>query len=172
MQLGTPTTARLVGIPDGFPGVVETLRIMSRLARDGKIAMAVRQTALRLTQHCAQKDVSCEVRQLHAFVRDHVRYVQDIEGVETVQTPVKTLELLAGDCDDKATVLAALLASIGFKTRFVAIGFEPGVFAHVYLEVLLGADNWIPLETTEPWNVGESPEPQMIQAGPYYHKAA
>lgn len=171
MHLGTPTVTQLRAIPDGFPGVVETLRAMSRFARDGKTTMLVRQTALRLTRNCQQKDFSCEVRTLHAFVRDSVRYVMDVDGVETVQTPQKTLEMMAGDCDDKATLLASLLGSIGHPTRFVAIGFAPQEFSHVYLETLIGT-RWIPLETTEPVEAGWSPDPQLILAGPYIHRAA
>jgi len=167
MQLDTPTTTQLVGIPEGFPGIVETLRRMSRYVKDGKKSMPVRQTAMRLTRNCGQKDFACEVRQLHAFVRDSVRYVLDIDGVETVQTPDKTLQFMAGDCDDKATLLAALLGSIGHPTRFVAIGFEPEIFSHVYLETKIGAA-WIPLETTEPVEAGWSPDETMILAGPYY----
>lgn len=171
MHVGTPTVSRLAEIREGFPGIVDTLKIMSRFARDGKVSMPVRQTALRLTRDCAQKDFACEVRQLHAFVRDSIRYVMDVDGVETVQTPQKTLELGAGDCDDKATLLAALLGSIGHPTRFVAIGFEPQIFSHVYLETRIGA-RWIPLETTEPVDVGWSPDAQLILAGPYIHTAA
>ena len=167
MHFDTPTTTQLVGIPEGLPGVVETLKRMSRFAKDGKKSMPVRQTAMRLTRNCQQKDFACEVRQLHAYVRDDVRYTLDIEGVETVQSPEKTLQFMAGDCDDKATLLAAMLGSIGHPTRFVAIGFEPGIFSHVYLETKIG-NNWIPLETTEPVEVGWEPDARMIQAGPYY----
>lgn len=166
MHLETPTETRLARIPDGFPGVVETLRIMSRFVRDGKKSINVRQAAMRLTKSCMQKDYVCEIEQLHQFVRDSVRYVQDINGVETVQTPQKTLELMGGDCDDKSTLLAALLESIGHPSRFVAIGFEPGIFSHVYLETLAGT-RWIPLETTEPVEAGWSPDEKLILAGPY-----
>ena len=171
MQLGTPTTTELRSIPEGFPGVVETLKVMSRFAREGKTTMLVRSTAMRLIQSCGHKDFSCQVRKLHAFVRDSIQYVMDVDGVETVQTPQKTLEKMAGDCDDKATLLAALLGSIGHPTRFIAVGFEPQIFSHVYLETLIGT-RWIPLETTEPVEAGWQPDPQLIMAGPYIHRAA
>lgn len=166
MYTTTPTVTTLARIPDGFPGVVETLRAMGRFTKEGKKTVAVRQVAMRLTQSCAQKDYACELEQLHQFVRDRVRYVQDIADVETLQTPQKTLEFMAGDCDDKATLLAAMIESIGHKTRFVAIGFQPQIFEHVYVEALLGT-RWIPLETTEPVAAGWSPDPQLILAGPY-----
>lgn len=162
----SPTTAVLAQIPDGLPGVAATLRAMSQFTKDGKKNMFVRQTALRQIAGCAQKDYACYVEKLHAFVRDSIQYVQDVSEVETLATPQKTLEFAAGDCDDKATLLAAMLESIGFKTRFVAIGFEPGIYSHVYAEVLLGT-RWIALETTEPVDAGWSPDPLLIRAGPY-----
>lgn len=136
---------------------------MSSFVRDGKTKSAVRETAFRLIADCSPKDYSCEVRKIHAFVRDNIRYVQDIADVETVASPEKTLEYRAGDCDDKSVLLAALLESIGHKTRFIAIGFEPNVFAHVYVETLIGR-RWIPLETTEDVEAGWQPDAGIVQA--------
>lgn len=82
--------------------------------------------------------------------------MRDIRGVETLHTPEVLLKQQAGDCDDKSVLLAALLESIGHVTRFVAVGFLPGVYSHVLVEVLLGGE-WVPLETTEPVEVGWYP---------------
>lgn len=161
MFLGSPTVATLQMIPDGAPGIAATLKIMSRIVKEFKKSMTVRNTALSLIASCAQKDWSCEVRNLHAFVRDSIRYVGDITDVETVQTPDKTLELQAGDCDDKSLLLASLLESIGHPTRFTAIGFQPGVYSHVYVETKIG-NAWIPLETTEDVEAGWEPDPKII----------
>lgn len=86
------------------------------------------------------------VRALQHFVRDQIRYVPDVDGVETLQTPTRTLQIRTGDCDDKSTLLAALLASIGLATRFIALGFKGGPYSHVMVQVKLGT-RWIPLET-------------------------
>lgn len=151
----------LMAIPAGTPGVLETLKKMSRLVRDGKKSFPVRQAAVSRTQVCQSKDYACEVRTLHKFVRDGIRYVQDIRDVETLQTPDKTLEFGAGDCDDKSVLLASLLEAINHPTRFIAIGFDPGVYCHVYVETLVGT-RWIALETTEPWDAGVEPDPQLV----------
>ncbi len=156
MHLESPTTAQLALIPSGRAGVVETLRAMAQLAKSGAKSVRVQERAMSLTQSCDQKDFACEVRQLHAFVRDQIRYVQDVDGVETIRAPEKTLEYMAGDCDDKSIMLSALLLSIGHPCRFVAIGYTPGVYEHVYVETKIGA-RWIALETTEPVNAGWEP---------------
>lgn len=168
MHFVTPTHTTLALIPDGIAGIVETLKLMSRFVKEGKKQFPVRETALRLIRGCAQKDYGCEMRALHAFVRDQIRYVQDVRDVETVASAEKTLQYMAGDCDDKVVALGALLESIGHPTRFVAIGFEPGIFEHVYLETKIG-ESWIPLETTEPVEAGWEVEPRLVRARYVWH---
>lgn len=154
MQLSS-TTSGLQLIPDGKAGTIATLKLMSRLVRAGKKTLPVRLTALALVKGEAQKDWLKEARNLHAFVRDKIRYVRDINNVETLHTPEKILELGQGDCDDKSVLLASLLESIGHPTRFVAIGFAPDHYDHVFVETKIG-NNWIACETTEPVEMGWS----------------
>lgn len=143
----TPVTARLVTLAGGRAGVAQTLRIMRQLARAAKVNIAVRMKALQIVAGLEPKDWRGEVAAVHAFVRDQIRYVRDIEGVETLQTPDKTLEFGQGDCDDKSTLLASLLLAIGHPVRFVAVGFKPRSFSHVLVETRIG-EQWLPLETT------------------------
>lgn len=157
------TSSALFAIPDGVAGISSTLKAMSMFVKQGKRDMTIREKALQLIATCSQKDWACEVRALHAYVRDYIRYVNDIDDVETVQDPVYTLEQQAGDCDDKSTLLAALLGAIGHPTRFVAIGFQTGIYSHVYVETLIGA-KWIPLETTEDVEAGWGPPALAIRA--------
>jgi transglutaminase-like putative cysteine protease len=118
----------------------------------------VRGTATDLVRDLPQKDRVAEVTRIFGFVRDRIRYVRDVRGVETMQTPDATLDVGQGDCDDKSILLAALLESVGYPTRFVAIGYRPGRFTHVYVETLLGL-RWVPLDSTEPNGVGWAPRP-------------
>lgn len=149
----TPTKVFLMGIPSGKAGIVETLKIMSRLTNNGKKSFVVRQTALSLLDDVLQKDYRNEIKRLFDFVKNNIRYVRDIRNIETLHTPEKILEFKSGDCDDKSVLLASMLESIGHKTRFVACGKEPGVYEHVYVEVWFN-NQWLPLETTEPVNMG------------------
>lgn len=147
----------LFGIPSGAAGVLATLKIMSALVRRAKKTLPIRQTAAQLVNGYKQKDWISEIKKLHAFVRDEIRYVKDIRGVETLHTPARILEQQYGDCDDKSVLLASLLESIGHPTRFVAIGFRPGNYSHVYVETKVG-EKWLSLETTEDVGVGWAPK--------------
>lgn len=154
--LRTPTTARLQSLPSGVEGVRATLNIMRRLTREFKKNIVIRELALSLVKNEKPKDWINEIRRLYEFVRDDIRYVRDIQGVETLATPLKTLEYAQGDCDDKAVLLAALLESIGHPTQFIALAFNQMGFSHVIVETRLGRQ-WIALETTEDVDLGWKP---------------
>jgi transglutaminase-like putative cysteine protease len=154
---GPNLTAQLFGLDDGAKGTRDTLYLMRALARQYALDPNIRHVAASLVQNLPQKDWSGQVRALHAFVRDRIRYLRDIDGVETIQTPDKTLQLAYGDCDDKSTLLATLLKSIGHPSRFIAVGFKaPDQYQHVYVDTLIGT-KWVALETTEPVEMGWSP---------------
>jgi transglutaminase-like putative cysteine protease len=158
-----PDRVKRYVIPWGDAGVIRTLRVMVDVVRWFKTDLHVRTLAVCLVGgrpvHLsdgrrirypprAPKDFVGELQTLHAFVRDHIRYVRDVEGIETLQTPAQSLYVLAGDCDDKAMLLCALAGSIGFETRFCAIGVRGDPFSHVMAQALIPGDpDYINLET-------------------------
>lgn len=144
-------------IPTGAAGTRQTLNIMRSLTLAGKKSPLVRQRAVMLTQGLGQKDYYGEIKALYRFVRDQIRYVKDVRDVETLHSAAVVLTNKQGDCDDKSLLLASLLESLGHRTRFVAVGFRPQQFNHVYVEVYYNG-NWVPLETTENVDIGWSPK--------------
>jgi transglutaminase-like putative cysteine protease len=154
-----PRPMTLARIPNGREGIKRTLQAMSRITRVFKKDAGIREVAASLVRDLPQYDTVGEVKALHAFVRDSIRYTGDISKVETLQTPKATLEMGIGDCDDKSILLASLLESIGRPTRFVAVGFgSGGGHSHVLVEVRAGgAGKWVPLETIKPVEAGWGP---------------
>lgn len=154
-----PQTLQL--IPDGAAGIRATLKVMAKLSREQSVSPLIRQFTQKLVQERQQKDRIGEIRTIGEFVRDCIRYVRDPIGTELVQAPEATMKLQSGDCDDKATLAAAMLQSVGHPVRFVAIGFAPGQFSHVFLETKIhrknGGNPWMAVETTEPWPIGRAP---------------
>ena len=111
-----------------------------------------------LTATLEPRDYTGEYQALHAYVRDNIRFVRDTSGIELVQTPVITLQFGAGDCDNKSTLLASLLLSIGHTCAFAVIKTESGSYwDHVYVEVNYNGA-WIPLETVRPVDPGVEAE--------------
>lgn len=143
----------LEGLPPGKAGTVQTLKRMRDLVTASLRApdQKVREQALAIfaNENIPPKAYPREIDALQRFVRDQIGYVKDPVGLELVQSPQRTLEIARGDCDDKSTLLAALLMATGKPARFVALGFKGGPFSHVLVEVKSGP-RWVPLETILP----------------------
>lgn len=139
----------LGSLPSGIEGVRATLRLMVKLVREYKTDPALVEFTAQLLRECgvAPKDYAGEVRCLHGWVRDHIRYVRDVRDCETLRTPPEILRIRSGDCDDKSILLATLLESVGYRTKFAAIGVRGGDYSHVLPFVVLGHRSKIPLET-------------------------
>src|SRR5262245_1689608 len=133
----------LLGLPDGPEGTRATLQIMRQLAKKWRMNPELRKLAENIVAGVPEKDFAGEARALFYFVRDTIRYTQDANESEILKAPDVLIETGQGDCDDKSLLLAALLESLGHPARFVAVGFEPEDFSHVYVETRIGS-RWIP----------------------------
>lgn len=143
----------LAQIPDGKAGIRETLRVMSRIVKDWKKEPLIRDKAISLAASVPGKNFTGEAREIFLWVRDNIRYINDVTDIETVSTPDYTLFNSAGDCDDQSVLLASLLESIGHPTRFVAIGFEPNTYEHVFVQTKIG-NRWYSMDPTEEQEFG------------------
>jgi transglutaminase-like putative cysteine protease len=147
----------LRALPDGAAGTKKTLAYMREYVGQCRINPRIRELALAITAGLPGKDYLSEAVAVQAWVRGNIRYIRDVNGIETLQSPIATLELRQGDCDDHATLVGALLESIGAQTRFVAVGMTPGEYEHVYCEVFVPHEGWLSVETTENVPVGWEP---------------
>jgi transglutaminase-like putative cysteine protease len=116
-------------------------------------AQAVRETAMRIIGDAGWVD---QARALQSWVNSRIRYIRDPPDMELVQTPQYTMQQRGGDCDDQATLLAALLTSIGHPARFVALGFQGQPLSHVMVQTLVG-QSWAGAETIIPKPFGWMP---------------
>lgn len=92
-----------------------------------------------------ERDHMGEVSALFWEVRRRVRYTLDPVIFDAFQTPDKTLELKAGDCDDATGLLAAMLISIGLPVSSRVVhtrGWD--TWNHIYLVVTLPYDVDLP----------------------------
>jgi hypothetical protein len=153
----TKTTITLKGIPDGRAGTLIVLKEMRFLARQGKKNPHVFDLSREIVKNIPPKKWGQEVDAVFRWVRDNIRYIKDPRNLETLHTPEKILEYGQGDCDDQSILLASLLETIGHPARFVAVGFSPDTYSHVYVETKVGS-RWVPLDATmEKWKPGRKP---------------
>jgi transglutaminase-like putative cysteine protease len=135
-------------------GIEQTLGTMRQLVNQYRTDLTIRQTATATIVLTPEKNQLAEAEALFELVRDGIRYTRDVHGVETISTPVITLQGRLGDCDDQVVLLASLLESVGYPTRFVVAGYNyPGELEHVYLQALLDGC-WIDMDPTEQHPMG------------------
>lgn len=120
-----------------YRGTAQTVNEMRRLALAAQTSWALRQIVEDVCRGLRGKDYLSELAALYHFVWRSIRYQRDPRTVELVKTPEATIASGVGDCDDQATLLAALSLSSGAEARFALVGFRPdGVFTHVFCEAL------------------------------------
>lgn len=146
-----------VPLANGVRGVRDTLRLMRAAVREGRTDVRVRQAAISLIWLQPEKSEADEAGAIFEWVRDHIRYVRDVVDVETLSTAERTLAQQIGDCDDKSVLLAAMLESVGYPTRFVVAAYQaPRQFEHVYVQVFIDGQ-WVNADPTERGPLGYAP---------------
>lgn len=133
-------------VPDGDTGTFFTLALMRDLVRADVPLLAPH-----LPRIVGPGNLLVAVRR---FLAEHVVFRHDPTGVELLKAPAYQLAAIrargtvTGDCDDIATLGAALGLAAGFPARFVVLRFDPGgPFEHVYTE-LRGPSGWVELDTS------------------------
>ncbi len=158
MRLGTAPDfrAQLATVPIGTAGNEHTITMMRRMVRAARVDPLILNTANNIIHMVPAKDELAEVSALFDFILNHIRYTRDVLGIETLTDPRMTLQRLVGDCDDKATLLATLLESVGYPTRFVMADYTGQGFEHVYLQTWAFGE-WLNLDPTEHERMGWAP---------------
>lgn len=124
----------------GSAGTTETVSLMQQLAVTGSRDRLVQTTARGIIQQSGATNVRDAVLALFHWVRDRVLFAADPIGLERIQAPWVTLARRSGDCDDKSTLLAAMIRAAGLRVplsfRVIATDRRaPLQFSHVYVIV-------------------------------------
>lgn len=157
MLAPTPVVhASVVSAPAGRMGTWNTLRIMRECINHSRMNPVIIQAASSIIFLTPEKHRLNEVTTIFEYVRDHIRYVQDVVGVETLCDPAMTMQRKIGDCDDQTMLVASLLESVGYPTRLVVAGYHGAEFEHVYCQVFV-EEQWLNCDATEREPIGYAP---------------
>ena len=101
----------------------DTVALMSTLRDEWKKSVEVRELVAGIVRPLPQDDTAAVADAVYKYIRERVRYTPDINGVETIQAPLVTLQLGIGDCDDMALLAATLLEAAGCNTSWWLLGY-------------------------------------------------
>ncbi len=122
---------------------------MRRVAHARKSHPLVRQLALNILEwhKVPSQDYVEEAKAIGKYVKDKVRYVRDIAGMEQLHDPITMIDQIQrgvaqGDCDDVSLLIATLLLSVGHRPVFRVVKYkkENPTFNHIY--VVSYEKNW------------------------------
>lgn len=165
---GTPLKSTRVQIAGGDRGIAQTIRYMygAVMGNEGVHSAEIRRQALKIVELVASRDQQREIATILQWVKNNIKFRG--EYAETVQTPLVTLQLKAGDCDDQATLIAALLSSLGYKTRFSTVAADssaPWAYSHVFTEVFQRkTGRWVSVDSTVPQSVPGWKPPRVFRS--------
>jgi len=158
----------LVGyLPAGSYTTDDTLQVMSSFATKDSTSSEVANLAHSITAYINPNDhksmmIACrnwilanlayvpdaaEAKRLFGMTEDQMEHGE----LEAVKSPIAVLESRRYDCDCAATLIAAMLISLGIPVRFMAVGFAPESlsgpdgFSHVFAQGFDGSE-WITLD--------------------------
>ena len=138
--------------------LLATLNQMVRWSADYRTNEQIRMLSDSIVRNVPGKAYLQQAAAVQDWVRANIRYNMDVYDVETLQTPVYTLQRMQGDCDDHALLVGTLLLAAGHPVRYTAIASQaPGAYDHVFAETLVGRQ-WMSVETTENVPLGWWPD--------------
>ena len=141
----------------GEKGIKEVLIKMKDLIISSDNSRVVKQKAISIIKNVRPDDEYSQIDRIFQWVKDNVKYVRDISGVEELTAPQQILISLnkgiidfSSDCDDMAMLLSALLRSVGFKTRLEIVALKSDKeYDHARVSVFYNKRKmWLPLEAT------------------------
>lgn len=135
---------------------------MRQLVRAEYTLPLVRETAAAIVRGTGT-DAELQAQRIRSWLERHVGFLRDPLDTEALHTPVALLTLLGAngylevDCDDVATLGAALGMAVGLRARFVLLGREGEGYEHVWTELSdPRLDSWTELDITRPYQLDYS----------------
>jgi hypothetical protein len=142
-----PTTA----LRPGKEGNLQTLAVLLPMIRADAESVELRRFVLGLIADLPNT-FEAQVGVLFDYAKNSIRYTRDPIGAERIADAATTIDEQAGDCGDKSILLAAMLATIGYLSRLIALNFYDDLDAHGYDHLLVqvqdDAGAWQSLDPT------------------------
>ncbi|NPB07561.1 MAG: transglutaminase domain-containing protein [Aquificae bacterium] len=140
--------------------VSQTVEIIKRFIKEYTKDPRLHLLVAEIIRDCPSKAYSCYLRRIVDFVKRSVKYVKDPQKLETLRSPIRTLELGFGDCDDHTILAGTLLRIAGFPVKIVLGDTNhDGRYEHVFIEAYVPGKGWVVVDTTARKPLSPKPYP-------------
>lgn len=135
----------------GEAGTKQTIDVMRKLVDQAAGDPSFVRFAIEIVRGVAPYDHIGEAAAVYQWVSRNIRYTMDPVTKEKLYSPQDLLKIRAGDCDDIAMLMGAIMIALGFPSRLITIAAnptDPNEFSHVYLEAEVppGSGQWIAMD--------------------------
>jgi len=115
--------------------VDEKARVLGRIIQQHRIHPVIRETAMTILRGAGvpSRNDPAEITAIYDWEKQNIRYTYDPAWQDVFASPLWTLKVRAGDCDDMVTLLGSFLESVGHPVDIKIAGYNPEGFSHVYL---------------------------------------
>jgi hypothetical protein len=139
----------------GGAGTAQTIKLMRKLVDQAVGDASFVRHAIDIVRHVPAYHDLGEASTVYDWVTHNIRYTKDPVTKEKLYPPAELLRIRAGDCDDIAMLMSALMIALGYPARVVTIGANaenPEEFTHVYAEAEVppGSGNWVSMDAARP----------------------
>lgn len=114
-----------------FGSIEDQLQYLRTMVDIYRATTFARELSLRILTEAGIPDYNkpAQAVAIAEWVKKNIRYINEFP--ETFQTPPRTVEIEAGDCDDHTTLIASLCGNIGVPTEVVGMKVDD-VWKHVF----------------------------------------
>lgn len=119
-----------------FGSIEEQLTYLRRMIETWRAMTWTRDLAIKIINeaHVPDRNKAAQAVAIAEWVRSNVRYVNELP--ETFQTPKRTVQAGAGDCDDHTTLIGSLCENLGIPIEVVGLKVD-GMWQHVFPRALI-----------------------------------
>jgi len=119
-------------------GIDDRIHHIRALINKYKSHRKIYEASRKIVMSCPERSWKCELSSVYKFMRHAVRYRRDINKVDTYQSPLKTFEWRAGDCDDFTIAIASLCEALGYQSLLEVIQTKNAKdFNHIFPLILV-----------------------------------
>lgn len=133
-----------------------TLQVIKEILNNGRELYYARKLAEEILRDVPDRVTDEELKALHKYATETVRYTKDIFDVEMVKTleniykDIQNKGNFLGDCDDVSVLLGGLLKSVGYKVRMAVISTAKNPddnFDHIFVQAYHPQKNaWVSVD--------------------------
>lgn len=129
-----------------YEGLESKLKIIGNLIKRGSENIIIRNKVIDIIGNYNIQSTE-QLKKIYDFLFYNIKYVSDINNVETLYSAEKVLMLGYGDCDDKVILGGAMLRTIGYHI-FITIASLNIDWTHIFLIVYSKKTGFIYFDTS------------------------